>query len=509
MSNHLESLMFTIKVIDEATGGVSKIINQIDQVKQHYQAGMVGIATGVGGVLGSGYILNKMLSPAVEMDRALGGLKSLDVATDSMRHLERSALATSIRYGMSAANIVSSSYDIQSAIAGLQGKELAAFTQASAILAKGTKADTATITDYMGTMYGIFKQNADSMGKAQWVEMLTGQTATAVQMFKTDGAKMSAAFGNLGAEATSFGVSMNEQMAILGTLQATMGGGESATKYRAFLAGVGQAQDKLGLKFTDSNNRLLPMVDILEALRGKFGETLDVAEGDQLKKAFGSGEATALIKLLMADTNGLAASIDQLGQVTGMTAAEKMAKDLADPLEQSSAAATAIATVFGRVLLPALAPVFAGIQDGSTTLLHWMDIAPNLTAILGKLTLGVLAMIAAFSTFAIIGGVSKIVMAGYFTVLAVGSTIMKAWALTKWAGVAAMSTFRAVALATAIQVGLLNGSLGLSTAAAWRLSARLAEIGDTRGERQRKSASASQSIDERMDARSPPGDLEV
>jgi hypothetical protein len=36
-------------------------------------------------------------------------------------------------------------------------------------LAKGTKADVGVITDYVGTMYGIFKNSADQMGKGEWV----------------------------------------------------------------------------------------------------------------------------------------------------------------------------------------------------------------------------------------------------------------------------------------------------------------------------------------------------
>lgn len=95
------------------------------------------------------------------------------------------------------------------------------------------------------------------MGKAAWVEQLTGQTATVVQMSKTTCQGMSNAFTTFGASATSAGVQAVEQIAILGTLQATMSGGEAGTKYRAFLAGAYGAQAKLGLSFTDSQGRLL------------------------------------------------------------------------------------------------------------------------------------------------------------------------------------------------------------------------------------------------------------
>ena len=57
---------------------------------------------------------------------------------------------------------------------------------------------------------------------------------------------MEQAFSRLGSAATAHGVAMNEQMAILGELQATMSGSEAATKYQAFLTGIGKAQTKWG-----------------------------------------------------------------------------------------------------------------------------------------------------------------------------------------------------------------------------------------------------------------------
>ena len=46
-----------------------------------------------------------------------------------------------------------------------------------------------------------------------------------------------------------------------------MSGSEAGTKYKAFLAGVGQAQKELGLKFTDGQGRMLPVLQILDKLK--------------------------------------------------------------------------------------------------------------------------------------------------------------------------------------------------------------------------------------------------
>ena len=56
----------------------------------------------------------------------------------------------------------------------------------------------------------------------------------------------------LGASATTAQVPLEEQLAVLGMLQATMSGSEAGTKYRAFLKSAAKGGEELGLKFTDA-----------------------------------------------------------------------------------------------------------------------------------------------------------------------------------------------------------------------------------------------------------------
>ncbi|NIB44771.1 hypothetical protein HBA55_34645 [Pseudomaricurvus alkylphenolicus] len=433
MSSRFEKLMFTISMIDKITGPANKVAKTIDDINRRTTAGLARMGVGVAGLWGAGRAIEGALAPAIAMDRAVGEVKSLGVADAALRQLERTSLRFSIKYGEVATDFVSSSYDIQSAIAGLTGGELSKFTLASGVLAKATKSDSAVITDYMGTMYGIFQNQANAMGKAQWVEMLTGQTANAVQMFKTTGSEMAASFANLGAEAQSHGVAMSEQMAILGTLQATMSGSEAGTKYRAFLAGVGKAQDKLNLKFTDSNGRLLPMIDILQKLQGKFGDIDKLAESDVLKKAFGSAEAVGLIKLLSQNVGGLQGSIAQLGQVKGMEKAEKMAQAMVDPWERLSAAGIAVRTVFGRVVQPVLLPVLDSLTSGADTIMRWTEMFPNLTRVVGIGILTMFGLAGAMAAFTLVSGLATTVMGAFNGVLALGRVAMMLFNVALWA----------------------------------------------------------------------------
>ncbi|MFC5706876.1 phage tail tape measure protein [Aeromonas eucrenophila] len=413
----MEKLMMQVALVDQVTKPLQGINTQIDQVSKAGRQGWGNMAMGATTLAAGGLAIQAALGPAIEMDRALAEVASLDVQKDVLGALGQEALKLSVQYGASATEIVRSSYDIQSAIAGLEGNELPAFTRASTTLAKATKADTATITNYMGTMYGIFEQQAKQMGKANWVEDVAGKTALAVQLFKTTGQGMADAFGAIGASATSAGVSMDEQFAVLGQLQATMSGGEAGTKFKSFLAGIGSAQKALGLQFTDAAGNMLPVLTILDKLKVRYGETMSVAEGDELKKAFGSDEAVAMVKLLMTNTKGLATNINALANTHGMGKAEQMAAAMTDQWERVTQAWFAIrAAAFGMVL-PAINKVVGSFADGADTVLRWTHLFPNLTKVISYATLAIVGLGMVTGTWLLLAGLAKLVTLGWGIVM--------------------------------------------------------------------------------------------
>lgn len=397
-------LQVIIGLVDQVTRPLRNITGQLNQVTATAKKGWTNIGVGAAGLWATGQAIQGVIGPANEMQNALGEVASLGVAEKTLKSLGRTALDFSVDYGSSATEMVRASYDIQSAIAGLEGNELPRFTKASGVLAKATKSDTATITNYVGTMYGIFKNSADKMGKANWVENLAGMTASSVQMFKTTGNGMSEAFTAIGASATAAGIDMSEQMAILGTLQSTMGGGEAGTKYKAFLSGVGGAQKELGMSFVDQSGQMLPIVQILDKIKGKYGDLSKVADSDAIKKAFGSDEAVAMIKLLMQDTTGLAKSIDTLGKTKGMGQAEKMAKSMIDPMQQLEQAWFAIRAAGLQGALPAIRGVASAMAGGAKHIIRWANLFPNLTKYLGYAVIAIVGVAGAMALWSIIAG---------------------------------------------------------------------------------------------------------
>lgn len=448
----MEKLMMQVALVDQVTKPLAGINAQMDKVTKSGRQGWSNMAMGATTVAGGVMAIQGALGPAIEMDRALAEVASLDVQKEVLGALGREALKLSIQYGESATEIVRSSYDIQSAIAGLEGNELPAFTRASTTLAKATKADTATITNYMGTMYGIFEQQAKQMGKANWVEDVAGKTALAVQLFKTTGQGMADAFGAIGANATAAGISMDEQFAVLGQLQATMSGGEAGTKFKSFLAGVGGAQKALGLQFTDAAGNMLPVLTIMDKLKAKYGETMSVAEGDELKKAFGSDEAVAMIKLLMTNTKGLATNINALANTQGMGKAEQMAAAMTDQWERVTQAWFAIRAAAFGVVLPAINAVVGVFADGATTVLRWTHLFPNLTKVVSYALLAIVGLSMVTGTWMLVAGVAKLATLGLGIAW---SVIMAPLNLLK----AGLVAFRAIMLA--VNIAMYANPIGL------------------------------------------------
>lgn len=445
-------LMFTVGLIDQITKPIAKISQQFNGLASNYQAGTMQMASGIGGIAAAGYALQSALMPAIEMDRALGTVKSLGVQQEGLKQLADTSYEYALKYGKSSTDFVSSAYQIQSAIAGLNNKDLSGFTMASNVLAAATQADSETITDYMGTMYNVFKNDAKAMGTGAWVEQLTGMTATAVEVFKTDGKKMADAFGGLGAASLA---PLNEQMAILGTLQGSMQGGESATKYKAFLAGASKAQKALGMEFVDNQGKLLPMIDILQKIEGKYGDLTVAADAAKVTSAFGSGEATALIQLLLKDVDGLSNSIDSLGKVKGMNKAEEMAAAMTDQSERLAQSWYVIRAAFGSAVLPAFNSFVGWIANMGREVLAFTQLYPNLTKYMGYAAIGLLALVAAGGAFTVMMGVGKMAMTTYGV------------AAMAWAGINAVLTSGLAGLRMmmlAVNIAMYANPIGLIVA---------------------------------------------
>ena len=323
-------LSVILNMVDQLTAPMGRASQNLGSRLSGLQSGFGMAALAGGGMTAAGVgITNGMMKIAgstFETQDALAELKSLGI-TD-LKAVEDAARQFSDTWaGTTKADFITAAYDIKSGIASLTDEGVAQFTELAGLTAKATKSTTGEMTSLFATGYGIYKGYYSELSDLEFGEMFAGGIATAVKAYKTSGSEMASAISALGGTATSANVPLEEQLSVLGMLQATMSGSEAATKYKALLNAATGAGEKLGLNFLDANNQLRSLPEILGILKGKYGDTIDAVEKKQIKEAFGSDEAVAVIDLLYGKTGELQTGIldmyDALGG--GSSAAQEMA----------------------------------------------------------------------------------------------------------------------------------------------------------------------------------------
>jgi TP901 family phage tail tape measure protein len=368
------SVMASMSLIDMITAPLRSIgaqMNVTNKAAASLSSGALALAKSllpialVAGVVLGG--LGAMVLSTVETQKALGELGSVGIT--QFGAMEEAATDFSNTFsGTTKSDFLYAAYDIKSGISSLSDEGIAGFTGLSALTAKATKATVGQMTSLFATGYGIYKGYYSQMTDMQFGEMFSAGISASVQAFKTDGSKMSQAISTLGATATNSNIPLQEQLAILGVLQATMPGAEAGTKYKAFLNAAGAAGGKLGLDFLDANNQLKSTPEILEAMRAQFGPTIDAMEKMQIKKAFGTDEAVAFIDLLYTKTGDLKGGIQSVGGA--MVQGQEFTNDMAQHMNNDLGASMALVgqqfhnlcEIVGSVFAPAVGTVTGALS---------------------------------------------------------------------------------------------------------------------------------------------------
>ena len=415
-------LSLVMNMIDHLSGPMATVaskvganVDKLDAISE--TLGNVAKAGAVMQETGS-QIVGAVLAPVeatFETRRALGELASLGV--QDLGAVEDAARRFSDSWsGTTKADFISASYDIKSGIASLSDEGVARYTELAGLTAKATKATVGEMTSLFATGYGIYKGYYDDLSDIEFGEILSAGISQSVKQFKTTGSEMGSAIESLGAAATNANVPMEEQLTILGMLQATMSGSEAGTKYAAFLQAAAKGGKELGLSFLDSNNQLKSMPEIIDQLRGKYGETIDAVEKQQLAKAFGTDEAVDLIDLMYGKIGDLQGNIvsmyDSLGSGTGVAQQMASAINETEP-ERYARLQQRIQNVkesIGSSLLPTVND-FLGVGERVLTKVgSWIDENQELVRVILLIVMAVGGFLAIGGTLiVVVGGVGLIV----------------------------------------------------------------------------------------------------
>ena len=434
-------LSLVMNMVDNLSGPMASVASRVGaDVSKLDALGATfgGVAKGGMAMQAAGLqITEAVLAPVeatFETRRAIGELASLGVK--DLEAVENAARSFSDQWaGTTKADFISAAYDIKSGIATLSDEGVAQFTELSGLTAKATKSTIGEMTSLFATGYGIYKGYYDDLTDMEFGEMFSAGIARSVQQFKTDGSQMASAIQTLGASATSSNVPLEEQLSILGMLQATMSGSEAGTKYKAFLRSATKGGEALGLSFTDANNQLLSMPEILDLLRGKFGETMDAAEKMELQKAFGDTEAVALIDLLYSKTDDLQGNIldmyDALGSGTGVATEMANAINETEPerFERLTQRIQNVKESIGNSLLPTINDLMSAGETVLTKVGTWVEENQELVKVIMLVVLAIGGFLTIAGTVAaVVGGVGLVITKAVsaFKILKAGFGIARA-----------------------------------------------------------------------------------
>lgn len=378
----IQGLEYIISLNDQLSAPLKGVMKTIDDLGKRGEDAMRRIGLGAAGVIATGAAMKNALDPAIDFTRALNEVKATGRDQAGLDKITDFALDFSATYGGAATDVVNSTNEIARAIDGLNDSELIAFSRGSNILAKATGSDVKAMGSYISQLYGIFGDEAAKIGKEKWVEQISAQATVTANKFKSSGESLMQAYTNLGSSAKDHGIKTAEQFAVIGNLQNVFEGGLAGTKYAAFLSGAVKAQSKLGLSFLDSQGKMLPMIDILEKIKGKYGE-LNSENLYELQKAFGTKEAAQVINNLLPKIDTLKADIAEIDKMKTLDDAMAISKTVTDSWMRFTAIFQNIKIAIGTQILAKLEPVMNRLADMGQEFTNWLRTYKNIARWIG------------------------------------------------------------------------------------------------------------------------------
>lgn len=427
----MKQLDFTLSLIDKLSRPLKQAQSSVTGFAEKSKAAFMQIGGGVLALAGTGMAIRGALSPAIEMYDALNDAASKGIDDQALKAVQRDALRFSTTYGASAVEFVQSTESINSAIAGLTGNELPKVTKVANTLAFALKSTAAETAEFMGQMFGNFSADAERLGKVQFAEQLAGKMVYMRKVFGTEMGTIKDLMEGARGVGTNYGVGLDEQLAVLGQLNRTLGT-EASSAYEGFMTGAIEGGKKLGLSFTDATGKMLSMPEMLIKLQGKYGKSLEGNLKAQAELDAAFGDSSAVVKHLYGNVALLQRNITELGGSDGLKRTQEMASKLVKPWDRFVQILKAIQTVIGLTLIPVLYPVLNRLADMGQTFARWMQLFPNIARVIGYAAMALLGFAAVGAVANIVMGASKFIMAGLRGIWVAMTAVTKAYTVTVW-----------------------------------------------------------------------------
>ncbi|EFE0054050.1 phage tail tape measure protein [Escherichia coli O145:H28] len=460
----MKQLDFTLSLIDKLTRPLKQVQSSVTGFAEKSKVAFTQIGGGALALAGTGMAIKGALSPAIEMYDALNDAAAKGIDDQALKAVQRDALRFSMTYGASAVEFVQSTESINTAIAGLTGNELPKVTKVANTLAFALKSTSADTAEFMGQMYGNFSAEAARLGKVQFAEQLAGKMVYMRKVFGTEMGVIKDLMEGARGVGTNYGVGLDEQLAVLGQLNRTLGT-EASSAYEGFMTGAIEGGKKLGLSFTDATGKMLSMPEMLIKLQGKYGKSLEGNLKAQAELDAAFGDSSAVVKHLYGNVALLQRNITELGGSDGLKRTQEMAGKLVKPWDRFVQILKSIQTVIGLTLIPVLYPVLNRLADMGQTFARWMQLFPNIARVIGYAAMALLGFAAAGAVANIVLGVSKLIKLGAIALWKTLTSVTKIYTATVWIASKAVAAWN-------ITLKFLRGTL-----LAVRMAAIMAGIG--------------------------------
>lgn len=460
----MKQLDFTLSLIDKLTRPLKQAQSSVTGFAEKSKAAFSQIGGGAVALIGTGMAIKGALSPAIEMYDALNDAAAKGIDDKALKAVQRDALRFSTTYGASAVEFVKSTESINTAIAGLSGDELPKVTKVANTLAFALKSTSAETAEFMGQMYGNFSADAERLGKVQFAEQLAGKMVYMRKVFGTEMGVIKDLMEGARGVGTNYGVGLDEQLAVLGQLNRTLGT-EASSAYEGFMTGAIEGGKKLGLSFTDDTGKMLSMPEMLIKLQGKYGKSLEGNLKAQAELDAAFGDSSAVVKHLYGNVALLQRNITELGGSDGLKRTQEMAGKLVKPWDRFVQILKAIQTVIGLTLIPVLYPLLNRLADMGQTFARWMQLFPNIARVIGYVQLALFGVAAAGAVTNIVMGVSKFILVGLKGLWSALTLVTKIYTATVWVASKAVTVWN-------LTLKFLRGTL-----LAVRMAAIMAGIG--------------------------------
>ncbi|EOC0824361.1 phage tail tape measure protein, partial [Cronobacter sakazakii] len=400
-----------LSLIDKLTRPLKQAQNSVTGFADKSKEAFKRIGGGALAMWGVAETVKGALSPAIEMYDALNEASARGVDSTALKTVQRDAMRFSMAYGASAVEFVNSTAEISGAIDGLTSTDLPQVTKVANTLAFALKATSAETAEFMGQMFANFRSDAERLGKVQFAEQLAGKMAYMRQTFGVEMGAIKDLMEGARGVGTNFNIGLDEQLAVLGQLNRTLGS-EASSAYEGFMTGAIDGAKKLGLSFTDMQGNILSMPEMLMKLQGKYGKSLEgnLKAQAELDEAF--GDSSAVVKQLYGNVALLQRNINELGGADGLKRTQEMAAKMVKPWDRFVQILKAIQTVIGLTLVPVLYPLLNRLADMGQTFARWMQIFPNIARVVGYAALAILGFAAAGASANIILGLSSFILTG-------------------------------------------------------------------------------------------------